>query len=361
VTEQIKDWAVPIIAIVPLFIVLVIQFRSIPPEFSLQKRLSYATINTLKLSWRVLSWSLYVLAQVAVAVNGALAPAAGHITHDLPPLPNGGPHDLLSSGGPHDLLSHHDEVAILPEEYGVPARFADPTYGKAPAFDGARELSDRPVPKAPPSINPDPQYAVQTPDAEERLELVAAVKAMQDTLHNMNQWREPLKWNRTQHNLGNRLMELGERDNNTTYMQQAIDAYSRALETCGRKEKPLEWATSVGNQGIARMLLANATGNLVVAKTALLQIATATEVARAFGLAARASYYEKFVAQARAIRDVLQAREDEEVKELAELLLHQQEENRRNANERIQTANAARARQMIPALKKQLNLSRSLP
>ena len=63
---------------------------------------------------------------------------------------------------------------------------------------------------------------------------------------------------------------------------------------------PLDWAKSVGNEGIALMQLAERRKDITMAETALSQIATAFEALRDGGDEAVAEYFENRLPRARA-------------------------------------------------------------
>jgi hypothetical protein len=48
-------------------------------------------------------------------------------------------------------------------------------------------------------------------------------------------------------NLGNALAKLGERENGTARLEQAVAAYNAALEEMTRDRVPLDWATTQNN------------------------------------------------------------------------------------------------------------------
>jgi len=68
---------------------------------------------------------------------------------------------------------------------------------------------------------------------------------------------------------------------------------------------PLQWAESIGNQGVALMHLAERTQNAAMAGTAVQQIEAALETMRAGGHAPFAAYYEARLPEARAVLDRL--------------------------------------------------------
>jgi hypothetical protein len=68
-----------------------------------------------------------------------------------------------------------------------------------------------------------------------------------------------------------------------------------------RERMPLDWARSLGNQGVALMFLAERRKDATMAETALTQINTAFEIMRDAGHAPNAAYYEQQLPRARAI------------------------------------------------------------
>ena len=63
--------------------------------------------------------------------------------------------------------------------------------------------------------------------------------------------RAPLEWARTQSNLGNTLLVLGQRESGTTLVEEAIAADCAALEEWTRDRTPHEWANSQEELGNA--------------------------------------------------------------------------------------------------------------
>ena len=153
-----------------------------------------------------------------------------------------------------------------------------------------------------------------------RLEEAAA--AYRAALEEWTRERVPLQWAMTQNNLGLALETLGERESGTARLEQAVAAYRAALHArarpapmgdnaeqsgpCARNTRragerdgaagagggghraaleertrervPLDWADSLGNQGVALVLIADRTNDVVVAETAVRQIETAYEM-----------------------------------------------------------------------------------
>jgi hypothetical protein len=69
--------------------------------------------------------------------------------------------------------------------------------------------------------------------------------------------RVPLDWAMTQNNLGTALLTLGQRENSTERLLEAVEAYRDALEKWTRERAPLQWATTQNNLGTALSTLGN--------------------------------------------------------------------------------------------------------
>jgi len=81
----------------------------------------------------------------------------------------------------------------------------------------------------------------------------------------------PLQWAMTQDGLGNALSELGEREEGTERLEEAIAAYRAALEVRAKDRLPLDWAMTQNNLGTALWRLGEreeGTGRLDEAVTA---------------------------------------------------------------------------------------------
>jgi tetratricopeptide (TPR) repeat protein len=63
--------------------------------------------------------------------------------------------------------------------------------------------------------------------------------------------RAPLDWATTQNVLGNALRDLGELENRTARLEEAVAAYREALKVRTRERVPLAWATTRNNLGNA--------------------------------------------------------------------------------------------------------------
>ena len=81
--------------------------------------------------------------------------------------------------------------------------------------------------------------------------LLEAVEAYRDALEERTRERVPLDWAMTQNNLGTALSTLGQRENGTERLLEAVEAYRDALEEWTRERVPLEWATTQNNLGTA--------------------------------------------------------------------------------------------------------------
>ncbi len=55
----------------------------------------------------------------------------------------------------------------------------------------------------------------------------------------------------TQHNRGNALSMLGQRQNDARRVEEAVDAYRQALTVWKREGVPLQWAVTRNNLGDA--------------------------------------------------------------------------------------------------------------
>jgi hypothetical protein len=91
----------------------------------------------------------------------------------------------------------------------------------------------------------------------------------------------------------------------TEKLEEAVTAYRAALEELTRERVPLDWAASLGNQGVVMMRIAERTNDGALAETAVVQIAAAYETQRDGGPAQSAAYYEEQLPKAQAIRDRL--------------------------------------------------------
>ena len=97
-----------------------------------------------------------------------------------------------------------------------------------------------------------------------------------------------------------RLFGLGERESGTAKLEEAIGAYREALKVRTRERVPLDWARTLGNQGVALMRIAELRGDVTMAETAFRQINMAFETMRDGGHARDAALYDKQLTRARA-------------------------------------------------------------
>src|SRR5215471_1608949 len=63
----------------------------------------------------------------------------------------------------------------------------------------------------------------------------------------------------------------------TARLEETVAAYRDALKERTRERVPLQWAASLGNEGVAMILLAERTKNATMAETAYQQIEVAWE------------------------------------------------------------------------------------
>jgi tetratricopeptide (TPR) repeat protein len=85
--------------------------------------------------------------------------------------------------------------------------------------------------------------------------LLLAVAAYRAVLEERTRELMPLDWATTQHNLGNALQTLGERESGTARLEEAVAASRAALEEWKRERVPLYWATAQNNLGNALQAL----------------------------------------------------------------------------------------------------------
>jgi tetratricopeptide (TPR) repeat protein len=97
----------------------------------------------------------------------------------------------------------------------------------------------------------------------------------------------PLDWASTQMNLGTALWMLGERESETTRLEEAVAAYRAALEELTRERVPLDWAMTQTNLGTALWRL----GERESETTRLEEAVAAYRAALATFIGARADYH----------------------------------------------------------------------
>jgi hypothetical protein len=112
----------------------------------------------------------------------------------------------------------------------------------------------------------------------------------------------------TRNNLGNALRDIGRLKMEASMLKEAIDTYEEALKEYTRERVPLQWALAIGNQGIARMLLAALTKDLSIAEIACLQLEAAWSLERDGGHPRNANVYHERLLEARRLRALLKTR-----------------------------------------------------
>jgi len=75
------------------------------------------------------------------------------------------------------------------------------------------------------------------------------VAAYREALQENTRGRVPFSWAATENNLGNTLRLLGERENGTARLKEAVSALREALKERTRERAPLEWASTRMNLG----------------------------------------------------------------------------------------------------------------
>ncbi len=90
-------------------------------------------------------------------------------------------------------------------------------------------------------------------EGTDRLE--EAVSAYRAALEVRTRTDLPLDWAMTQNNLGAALQTLGEREEGTDRLEEAVGAYRAALEVYTRTDLPLDWARTQNNLGAALQTL----------------------------------------------------------------------------------------------------------
>jgi tetratricopeptide (TPR) repeat protein len=82
-------------------------------------------------------------------------------------------------------------------------------------------------------------------------------------------------------------LRLGERENGTEHLEEAIEAFHKALKECTREKNPLDWASIQNNLGIALLRLGERESGTARLKRAVTAYSGALEVFKK----AKASYY----------------------------------------------------------------------
>ena len=127
-----------------------------------------------------------------------------------------------------------------------------------------------------------------------------AVAAYREALEERTRERSPLQWAALQLKMGNVLFDLGLRESGTTRLEEAVAAYREALKEDSRRG-PSQWASTLGYEGFALMILAERRVDPAMAESALSRINTAVEMMRDSGDPAAATYEQMLLPPARAL------------------------------------------------------------
>src|SRR5262245_66293759 len=111
----------------------------------------------------------------------------------------------------------------------------------------------------------------------------------------------PRDWAVAQHNLDIALFRLGECESGTGKLEEAIAAYREALKEHTPERYPLDWAGTLGHEGLALMLLSARRRDAPTAGAALAQITRAGGTMRGGRRAPRATGCERRSPTARAL------------------------------------------------------------
>jgi ATP-dependent Clp protease adapter protein ClpS len=118
--------------------------------------------------------------------------------------------------------------------------------------------------------------------------------------------RGPLtEWTSTQHGLGHALIWLGKREGRPARLEEAVAAFEQVLTERVRERLPLQWALSVGGQGVALMELAERLGDVRSAQTAVAKFNMALAATSGEDHKQVADYLEVQLAKARELLDRL--------------------------------------------------------
>lgn len=98
--------------------------------------------------------------------------------------------------------------------------------------------------------------------------------ALEEDTHSRLVW---IHWAMIQMNLGSALTALGERENGTTRLEEAVFAYRAALEERTRERAPLDWAMTESNLGCALLRLGEREGSTARLKEAVVAYKAALE------------------------------------------------------------------------------------
>jgi tetratricopeptide (TPR) repeat protein len=127
-----------------------------------------------------------------------------------------------------------------------------------------------------------------------------AVAAYREALEERTRERVPFQWAALQRKLGSVLLDLGLRESATTRLEEALAAYREALKEDSRRG-PSQWASTLGYEGFALMVLAERRVDPAIAESALDRINTAVAMLRDNGDPTAAIYEQMLVPPARAL------------------------------------------------------------
>ena len=113
----------------------------------------------------------------------------------------------------------------------------------------------------------------------------------------------PKDWAMTQNNMGAALQKLAERTEGYQELEDAVAAYENALKEWTRDTMPMGWTMTLANLGVARRTLAERTRDIEIARRAVDDIITVTEV---FRDASHAQYRELSEEQLTKARDLVE-------------------------------------------------------
>ena len=96
-----------------------------------------------------------------------------------------------------------------------------------------------------------------------------------------------------QNNLGIALTRLGEREDGTARLEEAVAAFCEVLTVRTPERRPFDWdwASTAGYQGVALMQLARRTRDAATAGMAVAQIEAALDIVRPNARSPFATYY----------------------------------------------------------------------
>ena len=120
-------------------------------------------------------------------------------------------------------------------------------------------------------------YIMEKADAEETMgdergnnsALVQAIASYRAALRLASRTERPLDWARTQNNLGVALKTLGAREGGTARLEEAVAAYRAALEERTRQRVPFIWGATQNNLGVALAALGEREGGTARLEEAL--------------------------------------------------------------------------------------------